>query len=238
MAPMSHAPARRRRTAVGLLPALLLLAVAGCGGDDDDDSSSDTAERTTTTLAPMPADFDWWNPAGELPLGDGWVLHACEGEDGTLCFEHPGGRSGILELFRFDAPADFNINAHAARFVEDFRNDRTLGCGAEYRVEPEPIEALDLPDGPARRYGFHGGAQGSVDTERTIQWAGLRGTSLVIVTLSGYDPGSCVAALDEATLEEQAAVLDGVHALILAAGLPKPEGAPPTTTTTAAVAPG
>jgi hypothetical protein len=224
MAPMSQLRSRRS-------PALVLLALAlvlaACGGDDDG-SSSDTTERTTTTLPVMPADFDWWNPV-EVPLGDDWVLHACEGEDTSLCFEHPEGGSGVLELFRFDAPADFNINAHAARFVEDFRNDRRLGCGVEYRVEPEPIEALELPDGPARRYGFHGGSQGSVDTERTIQWAGLRGTSLVIVTLSGYDPGSCVAALDEATLEEMTAVLDGIHALVLAAGLPKPEGAPPTT---------
>lgn len=240
MSPMSHAPLRRRPAALvapALVPVLLLVAAAGCSGGDDDDggAGSDTTERTTTTVPAMPADFDWWNPAGEVPLGDGWVLRACEGDDGTLCFEHPEGRTGIIELFRFDAPADLNINAHAARFVEDFRNDRKLGCGAEYRVEPEAIEALELPDGPARRYGFRGGAQGSVDTERTIQWAGLRGTSLVIITLSGYDPGSCVAALDEATLEEQAAVLDAVHALVLAAGLPTPEGAPPTTTT---VAPG
>ena len=223
MAPMSQP--RPRRLPALLAVAALAVVLTACGGDDDG-ASSDSTRRTTTTLPPMPTDFDWWNPV-EVDLGGDWVLRDCEGADTTLCFEHPDRRGGIVELFRFDAPADFNINAHAARFVEDFRNDRRLGCGVEYRVEPEPIEALDLPDGPARRYGFHGGAQGSVDTERTIQWAGLRGTSLVIITLSGYDPGSCVAAMDEALLHDQAAVVDAIHALVLASGLPKPEGAPP-----------
>lgn len=217
-----------RATALLLTAGLVLAALAACGGGDDDDGDRAPTERTTTTLPDMPTDFDWWHPT-EVDLGGGWVLQACGGDDPNLCFDHPDGGGGFVGLFRFDAPADFDLNAHAARFVEDFRNDRKAGCGPEYRVEAEPIDALDLPDGPARRYGFTGGSANSPDTERTIQWAGLRGTSLVIVTLSAYDPGSCVPAIGEATLEEQSAVLPGVHALILAAGLPDPAGAPPTT---------
>lgn len=220
--PASHPSSRPIRALLVL--ALVVVGLGACGGGDDDDAAP-RRSTTTTTLPEMPTDFDWWAPA-EVDLGGGWVLRACEGEDANLCFEHAESGGGFVGLFRFDAPADFDLNAHAARFVEDFRTDRKAGCGPEYKVEAEPIEALELPDGPARRYGFTGRAANSAPTERTIQWAGVRGTSLVIVTLSAYDPGSCVPAIGEATLEEQSAVLPGVHALIQAAGLPDPAGAP------------
>ena len=209
-----------------LLPCLACLALVlttGCGGDDDA-APSTTREATTTTIPAAPADFDWWHPVGTVPLGGGWALGPCEGDDPTLCYEHPDGRHGIIELFRFSAPADFNLNAHASQFVSDFVADRKAGCGEAYRVDAEPIDAFELPDGPARRYGFAGGASGAPNTERTIQWAGVREGVLVIVVLTGYDPGSCVPAEGEGTLDDQDEVLPGVQALIEASGLPRPGG--------------
>jgi hypothetical protein len=216
------APMHRR-----LVPALVCLALvltAACGGDDEEPPST-TAPTTSTTLPAMPADFDWWHPTARVPLGGGWTFGACEGDDPSLCYEHPDGRHGIVELFRLNAGPDFDLNDWAARFVSDFVDDRTKGCGASYRVEAEPIEALDLPDGPVRRYGFAGGAEGAPNTERTIQWAGVRGDGvLVIVVLSGYDPGSCVAGEGEGTLQDQEEVVPGIQALLLASGLPDPGG--------------
>jgi hypothetical protein len=208
---------------LGPVVLALLLAVAACGGGDDDAETTTTAS-TTTTIPAMPADFDWWHPLGKLSLGGGWELGACEGDDPTLCFENADGRHGIIELFRFSAPADFNLNAHASDFVSDFVDDRKAGCGASYRVVAEPIDAFDLPDGPVRRYGFAGGAEGAPNTERTIQWAGLRDGVLVIVVLTGYDPGSCVSGEGEGTLDDLADVLPRLQALIEAAGLPDPGG--------------
>ncbi len=47
---------------------------------------------------------------------------------------------------------------------------------------------------------------------------------LVILTLSAYDPGACVSPVGEGTLEDQEEVLPGIHRLVLASGLPNPDG--------------
>lgn len=211
----------QRRLLAGLL-GLALVLTAACGDDDAD--APPTTEATTTTLPAMPTGFDWWHPVGQVALGGGWTIGACEGDDPTLCYQHPDGRNGIVELFRFAAEVGFDLNQHASRFVEDFVTDRTAGCGESYRVEAEPIDAFEVPGGPIRRYGFAGGAQGAPNTERTIQWAGLRDGVLVVVVLTGYDPGSCVAGEGEGTLDDQTEVLPGLQALIEASGLPSPDG--------------
>lgn len=224
----------RTRMLALVLTAAALLAGAACGGDDSPESTTTT---TSTTIPAMPTDFRWWDPS-PTPLGRGWVLHRCTevelpsssvstlvgGGVPVLCFTNPDGRQGILRLFRFQAPADGDLNAHAGRFVQDFIDDRRQGCGAGYRVQADPIEALDVPGGPIRRYGFTGGATGSPTTERTVQWAGIRGPALEIVTISAYDPGSCVVPDGEATLQSLGEVIPGVDALIAASGL---HGPPP-----------
>lgn len=232
--------AMARRIALIALAVLAALPLAACGGGDDDDGDrGEPADRssTTVTLPPMPADFDWWDPS-PTPIGRGWILQRCT-EDllpasvrttvagappSVLCFDHPDGRHGIVRLFRFLAPADGDLNAHAARFVDEFIADRKQGCGEAYVVKAEPIVALDLPDGPARRYGFTGGASGAGTTERTVQWAGIRGGAIEIVTISVYDPGSCIVPDGEGTLAALEEVLPGIDALLTAAGLP---GEPP-----------
>jgi len=220
-------------------PASLALAVlvavlgplAACGGDDSGAATTTEGPTTTSTLPVMPADFDWWQPV-KVPLGHGWTLAACTepdpdednpGQHGRLCATHQGGRQAVVKFFRFDAPPDGDLNAHAARFVQDFIADRRQGCGAEYRVTAEKIEPVDAPDGAARRYGFRGGATGSPDTERTVQWAGIRGDALEIVSVSGYDPGSCVTPIGEGTLQDLTDLIPGVDELVRAAGMPGPK---------------
>jgi hypothetical protein len=214
----------RRRTSLALLLTLASLATAcGGGGGGSDDTAAPAS--TTTPLPAMPADFDWWDPS-PTPIGRGWVLERCVDDrpKGTLCFDNPDGRQGLLKLFRFQAPADGDLNAHAGRFVVDFVDDRKRGCGEGYKVTAEPIQALHLADGDARFYGFTGGATGSGITERTVQWAGIRGPALEIITISVYDPGSCIVPNGEGTLQDLEEVLPGVDALVQAAGMP---GEPP-----------
>lgn len=226
-----------RRTALCPLALVAVIALVGCGGGDDDGASATTASSTSTTLPAMPADFDWWDPS-PTPIGRGWVLQRCT-EDllpaavrttvagappSVLCFDHPDRRHGIVRLFRFLAPEDGDLNAHAARFVDEFIADRKQGCGEAYVVKAEPIVALELPDGAVRRYGFTGGASGAGITERTVQWAGIRGAAIEIVTISVYDPGSCIVPDGEGTLAALEEVLPGIDALVTAAGLP---GEPP-----------
>jgi hypothetical protein len=230
MSAMSPVASRSRR----LLPLGLLLVVAlaamacGGGGDDDDEPVTTT---TTSTLPTMPADFQWWDPS-PTPLGQGWVLRRCtveigeEADDTKLCFDHPDGRHGIIRLYRFLAPDDGDLNAHAGRFVDDFVADRKEGCGEEYLVKAEPIVALEANGGRVVRYGFSGAFAGSPTTERTVQWAGIRGEALEIMTLSAYDPGSCVVPNGEATLDAVDEVVPGLDALITASGLHGPDPTP------------
>lgn len=228
MAAMPSAAPRPRR----LLPLTVLLVVAlaatACGGGGDDEADA-TTTSTSTTLPTMPTDFRWWDPSPN-PLGGGWVLHRCtvevgqEADPAQLCFDNPDGRKGVVRLFRFLAPDDGDLNAHAGRFVDDFITDRKDGCGKEYVVKAEPIVAVDANGGRVVRYGFTGAFSGSPVTERTVQWAGIRGEALEIITLSAYDPGSCVVPNGEATLDAVDEVIPGIDALVSASGLqgPKP----------------
>jgi hypothetical protein len=224
---------RRRWLLLALAPALL---AGACGGDDS--GRTVTTEATTTTLPAMPADFDWWDPT-PTPIGSGWVLERCTDDKlpasvrttvatapnrPVLCFDHPDGRHGIVKLFRFQAPADGDLNAHAGRFVDDFIADRTKGCGEKYQLKADPIVPMALVDGDARRYGFEGGATGAGITEHTVQWAGIRGPALEIITVSVYDPGSCIVPDGEGTLQDLKEILPGMDALVQAAGL---QGPPP-----------
>jgi hypothetical protein len=235
MEPMARRTSLLTRVALVAVPLALLAAACGSGGDDE---PTDTTEAPTTTLPVMPTDFSWWDPS-PTPIGAGWVLERCTDDllpatvrstivpdkpRPVLCFDHPDGRHGILKIFRFLAPEDGDLNAQAARFVDDFVADRRQGCGENYLVKADPIVPLELPDGTARRYGFTGGATGSPTTEHTVQWAGIRGPALVIVTISVYDPGSCIVPDGEATLDDLDEVQPGIEALISASGLP---GEPP-----------
>jgi hypothetical protein len=217
---------RFRSLVWGVLALPVLLAPAACGGGSKGDSTTTSTIATTTTLPAMPADFNWWTPAAPVALGRGWTIGVCTktttstSRGKRLCLENEDGREATVEHFRFRAPADGDLNTHAAQFVQDFIEDRKKGCGEAYRVDADPIVALDLKDGPAKRYGFIGGSAGAPDTERTVQWAGIRDGVLVILTLSGYDPGSCIPNTGQGTLNDLDQVIPGLNKLVLASGLP------------------
>lgn len=229
------AGARHPRTSLLALLAVLLLAplAAACGGDGDDTPTTTLAPPTT--LPAMPTDFSWWDPS-PTPIGQGWVLTRCTDPhpeldrqspgqaSGVVCLEHPDGRRGLVRLYRDDTTAETDLDAYAAHVVETITTDRKQGCGKGYEVASEPVDLLKLPEGPTRRYGFTGGSTGSVTTERTVQWAGLRGTALEIITVAAFDPGSCIVPQGDATLASQLQIVPGIEALIVASGFegPKP----------------
>jgi hypothetical protein len=218
---------RARSVTTGLLAAAALLCAPACGGGGSHDggSTSTTAPSSTTTPA-LPGSFDWWSPQ-TTPLGRGWTIGPCapaqqvpKSQGRVDCLNNEDGRQAVLEHYRFTAPADRDLNHHAAQFLQDFTADRKAGCGAGYRVEAEPIVPRTLPDGDVRRYGFRGGFAGAPETERTVQWAGLRGDVLVIVTLSAYDPGSCVPNSGQGSVDDLKDLVPSVDRLVQAFGLP------------------
>jgi hypothetical protein len=209
--------------ALGVLAAVL--AACGGGGDDDEEADTTTTEDTTTTTALDTTGFAAFSWSSPQPLGVGldWTMADCEGDEPKLCLTHPDGRHATVEHLRFQGEiAAVEISAHATKFVEEFTKDRTTGCGSGYQVIPEEPEHLFLADGPALRYGFSGGAggpSGSI-TERTIQWGAIREGTLVLVTISGYDPGSCLSPEGEGTRDDVEELLPGIEALITAIGMP------------------
>jgi hypothetical protein len=219
---------RARTVTAVLLAAAALLCVPACGGGGggDDASSSSTKPTTATTTPALPASFDWWSPQ-TTALGHGWTIGPCapaqqvpKSQGRVDCLNNADGRQAVVEHYRFNAPADRDMDHHAAQFMQDFTADRKAGCGAGYRVVAEPVVPLTLPDGDAREYGFHGGFAGAPDTERTIQWAGIRGDVLVIVTISAYDPGSCVPNSGQGSVDDLKVLVPAVDRLVRGFGLP------------------
>ncbi len=217
---------RARPLTAGLLTAMVLLTSAACGGSKGGAGSTTTAKPTTTTVPALPASFSWWAPQ-TTPLGHGWSIGPCapaqqvpSSQGKVLCLNNEDGRQAVIEHYRFSLPSNPDLGAHAAQFQQDFVKDRTAGCGAAYRVDAEPVATLNLPDGPAERYGFHGGFANAPDTERTVQWAGIRSNVLVILTISGYDPGSCVPDTGQGTVDDLGQLVPAFDRLVQKYGLP------------------
>lgn len=119
------------------------------------------------------------------------------------------------------------LQAHVDDFLQSFRSDRRIGCGAEYVVTPEPTRFVDAPGGLLVHYGFAGSPKaGAAPTERTIQWAGLRGDNLVLISVSAYEPTSCVESGSEGTLANLEDVEPRLRQLVEANALPAEVGPP------------
>ena len=194
---------RRRVLAVGRATAALLAALALAAGCGDDDDAASPPPTSTTAPAPTPA-IDWAS-VDTVDLGDGWSLADAEGNAPLVAIVRDGAQVGIVELHSFpvdslDAVAealaegeDAALAAHADDFVTALAADRAAGCGEDYEFVAEPVELLDAGDGRAVRYGFTGGPPGEPVSERTVQWAALRGDVLVLAQVSAYDADACVS---------------------------------------------
>ena len=209
---MSRSSSRR----IGLRHPLIVLVIgagllaAACGSDEEPTSA------TSTTSSAVPAVAVDWEKLGSHDLGSGWTLRDAEGDAPIVEILEDGRLVGSLEVVSFplatlpevtaarrDGGAGAALAAHASSFFTAIREDRRAGCGSDYRFRPDEPETVELLDGAAIRYGFTGGVTGA--EERTVQWAGIRGDALVILSVPAYDPGSCLgtegAELDVATLE-------------------------------------
>ena len=208
-------------TTMRTLAAVAIAAVlsTGCGSDDPDGTTDPTSTTTSTTAASAGglADFDWSAPE-PTALEGGWTIADCAGDAPVLCLTHEDGRTTKVEHLRFELPGG-TLREHAARYVADLVVDRAAGCGEDYHVDADLLVDLDTADGPVLRYGFLGGT-GDVPTERTVQWAGERDGGLVLVTLAGFDAGSCLAPEGDGTVADVGQLIDGLDTLISAAGLP------------------
>ena len=223
------------RWLVGLAVAGLLAAPA-CGGDDDAASGTTTSTTTTTEVAAHAPAVDWRDVDDPVDLGDGWGLEPCEGDAPIVCITRGGERAGLVELLSF--PVDTlpevaealaagdeaaALDAHAEAYLRDIGDDRRRGCPDGYRFQPGKPRHVTTADGQAITYRFSGTFADGRASEQTIQYAGIRDGSLVIINVAGYEPDSCPSSegqeLSSSEVDGFAAVLDAV---VRANPLPSP----------------
>jgi hypothetical protein len=224
----------------------MLVAVVltgACGGDDGNDGGSDppgasTSSTTSAVGAQVPEVDDWLARDLAVDLGGGFLLTHCEGDAPILCLSRDGESRGIVELSAFPVASLDEVRqalpqgpraaleAHAGDHVRSLRADRIAGCGEGYTVTPLAFTVTEGPAGPVISYGFTGARRGEPVSERTVQWAALRGDDLVLLNLSGYDDGACVPAEGEGTVADVVEVERRLRPVVEANPLPAELGAP------------
>lgn len=223
--------------------ALLLVSFA-CSGEGEAVSVPPTTSvptSTTATSTPRPEAPVDWSALGSEPvaIGGGWTLADAEGEGPLFDVGRDGRLLGQLEVVSFPvetldgmretlAGGGTEIDAlqeHAQGYLGSFRIDRAAGCGAGYAFRADPVEILGTPDGAAVRYGFTGVLAGGAPSERVLQFAGLRGEDLVILTATAADEGGCLSPEGPTFTTEQLDLLAPVLAEVVpGSGLPPAEG--------------
>lgn len=219
----------RRLAAVVILAAFLL---ASCADGADDAGSTSTSTPPTAPSAPSAPVVRWGEDIGVVDLGGGWSLTDAEGNGPFTAVRLDGTTVGTIELVRFPiatlpvvrdvvagggSPGDALL-AHAAEYLAAFEDDRHTGCGPAYAFAPEPTRLVEGASSPLVHYGFRGG---SPVTERQLQWATISGDDLVLVTVSAYDDGGCLAREGhELTVEQLDALAARLGAAVEASPLP------------------
>lgn len=214
------------------LTVVVTLVVAACGGSSEPTTS--TAEPATTTTGAVDSTttsttvvagevIDWEDRTVVATLPEGWSVTGCEGSAPLMCVSRDDEVVGLLEAF-LASPSTFEIwdptaddettlRAIAANYVSTFVEDRAVGCGAGYVVEPLEPRPIVLGGTPGLTYGFRGTAEDGTPSELHIQYAAISADRLIVVTAAAYDEGGCpgkddLISFDTATLEGFAPHLD------------------------------
>ena len=186
--------------------AAVTLILAACGGGDDESS----APGGDPGGSPQPV-VDW---AGDyaVDLGDGWQLTPCEGGPTLMCIRLNGETQGVAELLTYPTAGHEAVKevldaggtneealaALAADFQEVFIEDRPVGCGAEYAVEPFGPRPATVGGLAGVIYGFEGLADGR-RVERALQFAAFDGPTVYLIATTAIEDGSC---MDDGELQE------------------------------------
>jgi hypothetical protein len=207
--------------------ALVVLGLTACGGDEPASPPSNPPSGSSLRV-------DWAQP-DRTALPDGWRLADCPGDAPLFCLGKDGQTVGQIEVLEFPLATLEELSAvlaergeaaaledHAGRYIADFTAERTEGCPPGYAVAGDPPRRLSASDGLVIRYGFTGTLADGRPSEKTVQYAGLRDDTLVLLSAIAEDPGGCLppegTSLTSAQLAAFAPVLDRV---VEASGLPR-----------------
>ena len=219
---------RRLRWTVLLAAGAVAVGAVALAGLTDDDPPVRSGTGTTVTVPDRPGPLvDWARPV-PVDLGDGWAVADTEGDGPFLTVLRHGRTVGFVEYLDFplEGPAADEraaLDAHVADFVQAIGEDRSGVPISGYRFDPDPAVHLPAADGSLVRYGFRGTYPDGRPSERTIQWAGIRGGRLVLVAAAANDPGGLFPPEGvEFTSADLDAVAERLDRLVRASGLPDP----------------
>jgi len=219
-------------TAVAIA-AVGALIIANAGDGNDERATAPTTAPPTTTAPNTSAPRIDWVRTGDVGLGDGWHVVDCEGDAPLVCVEKDGVPVGFIEYISFDVSTLPNVDAAAGDreallaqgcdYLDAISEDRAQGCEPGHRFVPDKTRVAEAADGLVVRYGFTATLSDGRPSERTIQWAGIRGEDLVLVSAAAYDAGGCLGTEgSEFTTENLNAFAGSFDRLVLANELPPP----------------
>jgi hypothetical protein len=153
----------------------------------------------------------------------------CEGDAPLICVEGPDGEVGLIEVGRFPSPsnapegdAEAELRALAADFVASISEDRAVGCGADYEVEPLEPRIAVVAGRNGLRFGFLGLSGDGSHSERNIQHAVFDGADVVVITAASYAESGCPGRDDLDWFQPDALERFDRGLSALVAGLPLP----------------
>jgi hypothetical protein len=220
-----------RRHLIGLL-VVATTALAGCAADGE--TSTDGALPTSTTVPTTGIDFV---AGSDVDLGGGWKISPCESGPPLFCARLDGETQAVIEIQTYKANSYLTVKrvleaggtdeealrAEAQAFVDVFKKDRPVGCGAGYDVEPIPPTKTAVGGHAGILYGFDGKQNGK-HVERALLFSTIVGADLHIISMNAIDDDTCMddGELAEFTIAELTVLEPKISRAIAAATLPDP----------------
>jgi hypothetical protein len=202
------------------------LFLVGCA--DDDDGGSDNSVPAED-VAPV---LDWSDLPPEPVLHEGWTFGSCGGTAPIVCVAGPSG-DGSMELLRYDVndldaveaaldadagPVDA-VRAFADEYVASFTASRPQECPGTSVVPDEQVP-LVVGGMDGLRYGFVVQGDDGTVVERSVQWAAIDGSDLVVVAAGAIEPTrACFEPIGEFTPSGLAAALPALDDVVAASEL-------------------
>lgn len=196
------------------LVACLSMVVAACGSSSGSSSTLPSTSSSTTSTVPTTNTtviqttttsttaiagtvVDWTDSSKRFELGGGWISYACIGDALQLCIEKDGETIGVVDVssYSFEQSED-PLMDFAMGFIEVFREDRAIGCGADYKFDPIGPSPFLLAGAPALSYGFEGNFADGSPSEYNLHYATIQDGRILSVTAIAEEDTGCLGRDD------------------------------------------
>jgi hypothetical protein len=151
--------------------------------------------------------FQWGEPFGPVQLNDRWSVEDCDGDAPFICFSSTTGASGSAELLTYplsshrrlqrdleEGGRQYALRRWAYSHYRTFRDDRT-DCREGYTFHPFRPKPATVAGREGIRAGFAVKDAAGTVVERSVTFATVTKTKVVIVGVEGLNKRSCLPIL-------------------------------------------